>query len=342
MALSVAVKRIVASKDNEGIINLLWDITLQLEDGGLKTSQQKLYQSLQKLQHSINDKSLSNLEKQEIVQEVQTAILDYIRSLSSELQQRMQQGKSFPNMPPSVAERLENSIDVQDILQRLQNMSVTNSFDDMSKMAENIKNSIENFDINAFEKMQKQQAVALENINKLEEILSAEQEILNKTNLAKDDDKIKMLSPLQTAVRNDLSIVIKALSKSFSPLSENFANAYQAMKLSENNLKKGFGISATIHQEKAIKELQLGSNDISDQMAEALKKSILSFSFMPQGNNFGDNYDPLGRKVGTDDIEVPIQSELQETKKILEELRRRSNDIRKKASEKEYLERLIH
>lgn len=342
MALSVAVKRIVASNDNEGILDLLWDLALQLEDGGLKTSQQKLYQVLQKLQHSINNKSLSNLEKQQLVAEVQMAIIDYIRSLSEELQERLQKGKTFPNIPQKIAERLENSINVEDILKRLQNMSATNSYEDMQQMAENLKNSIENFDINAFEKMQEQQAAAIANIAELEELLSQQQQLLAKTNLTKKAEDIKSLALAQRILRDKLSTIIKELSKSFSPLSDNFANAHKAMNNSEINLEKGFGISAAIHQEKAIKELQQGSNDISDKMAEALKNSILSFSFMPQGNNYGEKFDPLGREVGIDKIKVPSESDIQETKEILQELRKRANDFRKKPAEIEYLERLIH
>lgn len=343
MALNSAIRRIITYKDNSNeTMQLLWDIAVQLEDGGVTSSQKKLYQALQKLQTAATQQNLSNAEKQDLVKEVQQAVSEYLQSLAKEMQDMLKQGKTLPSIPSKLADKLSKGIDIEKFLEKMQEMSETNSYKDLADMAKNLRNNIDNFDINKIDEMQKNTAEAMEALNKLDAITKRQQELLDKTNNTKERESIKSLSKDQSILKNELAEVTKKLSSILPKLPQGLASAYNDMSNSVDSLEKTFSKSAALHQEAALKSLQQALDEATDKIAESLQNSLMSFGFMPEGGNYGKNYDPLGRNLNDENIKIPGQSEGRMIKKIIEELRRRSNDFKRKEQEREYLERLIN
>jgi|GEM_PF-6788832 len=342
MALNSAIRRIVVYKDkSSNIIQLLWDVALQLEDGGVSTAQRKLYQSLQKMQNSIAQDNLSDQEKQAMVQEVQKAIMEYLQNLANEMNDRFRQGKGIPSLPDKLAEKLKNSVDMKTLLKKMQEMAQTSSYKSLAEMAKALQKNIENFDISKMEEMQKNTAEAIQSVKDLEEITKKQQLLLDETNKVKDQKSVQDLPPKQLAIKKQLSDVTEKLSSLLPEIPQSLATAYNEMSQSAENLQKAFAKSAALHQEASLKELQNAMDKTTDKLAEGFQNSLMSFGFMPEGNNYGENYDPLGRKLDTEEVKIPGQSELRTIKQIIEELRKRSNDSKRKDLEREYLERLI-
>lgn len=344
MALDSAIKRITGKAQNidDETLQLLWNVAIQLEDGGLTSAQQKLYQALQKMQNSITNENLSNAEKQQLVAEVQQAIMEYLKSLASEMQSQMYQGKSLPSLPSKVAEKLQNSINMSELLQQMQTMADTDSYESLAKMADNLRNSIEKMDINQFEKMQEKQVKSLENMQELENIIDAQQKLLSQTNFEKDTEKVKNLKNEQERIRFRLNKTIAEFAKIPLIVPDTLEKADKEMGMSSANLEMGFATSSRIHQENALKALQQGSDEMAEQIAASIKSSMFSLSFMPQDGNYGSDFDPMGRKFNDDKATVPSKSDIIEVREIIEELRKRANDPQKNSQEKDYLDRLIH
>src|SRR5262249_16262753 len=89
MSLSMASRRLLYDGSDDAITSvqaLLWDIALKLEDGGLSLAQRELRDALQRMSAALNDKNISRQELQEIMDDVQRKMQQYVQSLAMEMQ----------------------------------------------------------------------------------------------------------------------------------------------------------------------------------------------------------------------------------------------------------------
>src|SRR5690606_8445917 len=96
---------------------------------------------------------------------------------------------------------------------------------------------------------------------------------------------------------------------------------------------------AARQETEALDALQKGMDSAMQQIARSLKQVILSFGFMPQQDNYGTGYDPLGREHGgnrpPDDVRLPDEKERRRVQEIIRELRGRSNEWERPKVERE-------
>jgi uncharacterized protein (TIGR02302 family) len=347
MALSIAVKRLVYDGGSEAVASvtdLLWEVALKLEDGGLSLAQRELRDALQKLSESLGDKNTTKQQMQDILDDVQKKMKQYIQALAQELQQRMQQGKKMPVLSPELAQKFMKNIDINKILEQMKQMSQANSRENLQKMADNLKNAIDNLDMKKFDQMQEKQMQAMEALQNLEDIIHRQQSLYDKTNKSDDPAESKAQQKEQSALRELLGTDLKKLGEATGHIPENFAKADQAMKGSAEALGKGQAKESLPHQKTALEEMQKGLEDMVSQMAQSMQQSIMSFGMMPNSGNFGEGYDPLGRPNGMPDVgtvKIPTEKEQRRVQEIIEELRNRSNEPNRTKVERDYIDRLL-
>lgn len=344
LALMIAAKRLGYDSDPEAVESvqdLLWDVALRLDDGGLSLAQRELRSALQKLSSSLGNKNLSKQEIQEIVDDVQKKMQQYVQALAMELQQRLQQGKQIPALSPDLAKKFMKNIDLGKMLQQMQALAQSGSRDDLKKMAESLKNTLDNLDMKKFDQMQQKQMQAMEALQNLEDIIHSQQSLLDDTNKNKDPAKTKDQAREQSDIRKKLGEALEKLAGVMDSIPDNFANASQSMKLSENALGEGKATTSLPYQKNALDQLQKGMDDAISQMAQSMQQSILSFGMMPSGGNYGEGFDPLGRGVSNGDVKIPDEKEQRRVQKIIEELRHRSNDSHRTKVERDYIDRLL-
>jgi hypothetical protein len=114
----------------------------------------------------------------------------------------------------------------------------------------------------------------------------------------------------------------------------------------ENQLRAGVPGNAVDPQTQALEALRQGQQ----AMMEALSKRFGRASGPrpgPDQDQFGQSTDPLGRtlpgagQIDTGDVKIPDKSDLQRSREILDELRRRAGQPQRPRYELEYLDRLL-
>ncbi len=346
MSLSTAVRRLIYDHSDEAaasVANLLWDVALKLEDGGLSLAQRELHDSLQKLSQALNDKSTTKQQLQDILDDVQKKMQQYVQSLATELQQKMMQGQQMPALSPALAQQFMKNMDINKLLDQMRKLSQADSRDDLQKMAENLQNSIDNFDMNKFNQMQEKQMQQLQALQNLDDIIHRQQSLYDKTNKSDDPADMKDQKQEQSAIRKQLGDALHKLGDTGADIPENFAKADQAMKNSADALGKGLQQESLPQQKTALDEMQKGVDSAAKKMAESMQMSLLSFGAPGEGN-FGEGYDPLGRPNGAMDdhsVKLPSEREQRRVQEIIEELRHRSNEPNRTKVERDYIDRLL-
>lgn len=345
LALTVAPRRLMYDGSDDavaGVQGLLWDIALKLEDGGLSLAQRELRDALQKMSAALNDKNISKQRLQEILEDVHKKMQQYVQSLATEMQQRLQHGKNVPVLSPEIAQKFMQNIDLGKMLQQMEQMLQANSREDLQKMADSLKNTIDNLDIKKFDEMQEKQMQAMKSLQDLDDIVRRQQKLFDETNKSSDPTDAAEQKREQSGLRQKLGESLRALGEFTSDIPENFPKADQGMKQAEDALGTSTPRASLPHQKTALDELQKGLDDAIKKMAMSMQQSIMSFGGMPGGGNFGKGFDPLGRGLGDDgETKIPDQKDRRRVQEIIEELRNRSNEPNRTKVERDYIDRLL-
>ncbi len=328
-------------EEKNEVIDLLWDIAIKLEDGGLLTAQSDLYNALQKMQIALTDKNISNNDLQSILNEVQMQIQKYIMAMAMELNSFIKQGKIMPTISSSLANKLSKKINLNTMMDQIKNIQDAHSLDDLQQIAKNLQKSLENFSLKDMNKSQQKQMAIMKALEDVEKIIAKQELLLSTTNKIKDKEKTKVLEKTQNNIKEKLVRATEKLVKTTGTAPSDFATAYQNMEQSAEALKNTFAQTSIIHQQKVLEALKKGVDESLNSLAEALQKSMMSFNFLPQGQQYGEGHDPLGRKMETNGIKIPDKIQRRKIQIILDELRRRSNDSSRSLKERDYIERLI-
>ena len=346
MSLNSAVKRLVYDDSDEAtasVTELLWNVALKLEDSGLSLAQRDLSDALQKLSQALNDKSTSKAQLLEQLEEVKKKMQQYMQAMALAMQQKLAQGQKIPTLSPEMAQKFMKNFDINKMLEQMRALSQANSREDLQKLADSLKNSIDNLDMGKFGEMQEKQAKAMEALQNLQDIIHRQQSLFDKTNKSDDPSDAVQLKVEQGAIRAELGGSLRKLADTGTEIPENFAAADLAMKSAAEALGKRLVHESLSPQKTALDELQKGLDKTVKKMAESMQQSLMSFGGMGE-SGFGEGYDPLGRPNGiTDDgsVKLPGEKERRRVQEIIEELRHRSNEPTRTKVERDYIDRLL-
>ena len=151
----------------------------------------------------------------------------------------------------------------------------------------------------------------------------------------------------QHALRHRLGDAMQMLGDLGADIPDALGEAEQAMREAEGTLGKGDLSGAVQAQTRALDKLREGSQQANQALAGKLGGGQLVR--MP---GQADGRDPLGRQLeqegddnGSGDngtTKVPTEADLQKSREVLDELRRRSGDGHRPRAERDYLERLLN
>jgi len=192
LGLAMAVKRMAYDGSDaamQTVIPFLWDLAVRVEDGGLQLAARELSDSLQKLSDGLKDKSLTKEQVQELMDNVQQKMREYVKNLASEMQQRQQDGKQMPQMSPELANKIMKNVDMQKLMDQMQQLSQGSEREQMEKMAQYLKNSVDNMDWKKLDQMQKGQRESMEGLDDLQKLIERQQQLMDKTNKLQPKDQ---------------------------------------------------------------------------------------------------------------------------------------------------------
>ena len=343
MSLGSAARRLVYDKSDTAtasVAELLWDVALKIEDSGLSLAQRELSDALQKLSQALNDKGTSKAQLQDMLDDLKKKMQQYMQALALNMQQKLRQGQKMPVLSPEMAQKFMKSLDINKLLAQMNALGQANSREDLQKLADSLKNSVDNLDMNKFNEMQEKQAKEMQELQNLQDIIHKQQSLFDKTNKTDDPADMKSIQQEQAVIRGELGDSLHKLSDTGTEIPDNFAKADQAMKGSAEALGKGEAQQSLPLQKTALDELQKGLDKAIKKMAEGMQMSLLSSG--GEEGNFGEGYDPLGRSNNAqEDIKLPDEKERRRVQEIIEELRHRSNEPTREKVERDYIDRLL-
>ena len=192
LGLDVAVKRLVYDGKTEAVASLipfLWDLAVRVEDGGVSLAGRELSDALQKLSDGLKDKTTSKEQLQQLRDNVNQKMREYVKNLANEMQQRMMEGKNQPQMSPELANKIMQQVDMQKLMDQLQAMDQGSEREQMERMAEYMKNSIDNMDMRKMDQMQKGQKESMQALEDLQKLIQRQQQLNDKTNKLQPKDQ---------------------------------------------------------------------------------------------------------------------------------------------------------
>lgn len=193
LGLVVAVKRLgYEGQDTDAVkslIPLLWDIAMRVEDGGLSMAGRDLSDALQRLSDALKNKDISKGELQELMNDVRQKMRQYVKTLAQEMRQQMQNGQDIPALSPELARKFMQHIDMGKMLQEMQQLSQGGEREQMQKMAEYLKKSVDNLDLNRMRQMRQAQRDQINALNDLQQLIERQQSLLDQTNKMPDKNE---------------------------------------------------------------------------------------------------------------------------------------------------------
>lgn len=357
LGLVVAVKRLGYDGDLESVASireLLWDLALRVEEGGLAQARDELTEALQKMTQALNNPDATEEELQQIMQEVGEKMRAYMQALANQMRQLAeQQMQNGEQLSPELSQRIMQQMDMDALMQQMQNMSDEEARKQMQDMMEQLRQAVENATPEQIRQMQEHQAKATKALNDLQKVIHAQQELVDQANKS-DGSKEDMaeMAEKQADLRKQLDQITQDLGQGM-PVPESLGEAGDLMDQAQeafkgNNLQEG-GKQA----KAALDKLQNGMDQALQYMADQMKQIVISFGGQrgqgqegSQGDCPPEMRDPLGNcpdgKTGRGTVKIPDEKERRRVQEIIRELRGRSNNWERPKIEREYIDRLLN
>jgi len=316
--------------------DLLWQIALGLERGGLMSAAEEL----RRIKQMLSDAFARNAPQEEIdslLERYQQALQRYLQALAANPPDASQP------IPPDAKVLSQQDIDA--LLKAIEQLAQSGNRAQAQQMLALLQELLENLRLSGAaggSGQQSPQDKALSDaIQGLGDLMGKQRGLVDKTfrqGQGKGDPKDggpKGLAGQQHALRDQLDKIRKGLAGQKLGVPKSLGDAGKSMDQAEGDLGQLDLPNAGIDERQALDELRKTAGDLAKQLMQRSR----------QGQ--GGGVDPLGRAEGTDgsalggNIKVPSQSDIQRAREILKELRKRAGERGRSQQELDYIERLL-
>ncbi len=320
--------------------DLLWQIAVGLERGGLLSAAEELRRLQQMLAQAL---------AQGAPQEVIDSLLERYREALQRYLQALAQNPPDASEPPQPGAKVMSQNDLQALLKAIEQLAQSGDRAGAAQMLALLQNLLENLRMTqgsgsgSGDARQTPQEKALSDaIQGLGDLMGKERALVDKTfreQQGKGDPKDggpKGLAGQQRQLRDQLDKVLKGLEGQRLDAPKSLGDAGKAMGEAEGELNRQDLPNAGIDEKSALEAMRKSAADLA--------KALMSRSGQ-QGQQPGT--DPLGRTEGGNgkgmggDVKVPSATDLQRAREILQELRKRAAERGRPQQELDYIDRLL-
>ena len=346
LALVVAARRLAAAdavEDGAGIVGLMWDTAIAIEEGPLAFAEQRVRDLQRRLLEALAE-GVDEREVDRLLEALRQAMEVYMRALSNRL--RADPGELFD---PTDALKAIGSRDLTDLVDRIRDLVRTGSRDQAQALLTRLREIMENITVgNLADLTGSVSAQAAEVMHTVRQLMTGQQALLDETfRMLRDrpggapDNRAR--HEAQLGLRGALRDMMSRMGEFGFDLSRDFERADRSMTRSARQLGANRPARAIDHQTAAIDRLRAGAEDLMEQLMERAGEEAGGAGI----NYFAAPRDPMGRNIGgggaadTSDIGLPDRGALMKAREILEELYRRSSEQHRSVDEQRYLHRLL-
>lgn len=376
LALRSAQRRLLLDRGPAAtteVVDLLWDTALRVEDGGLAIAERELRAAQEKLQEALAGDA-TDAEIERLMDELQRALDKFLAALAEQMRQQAETGELRPLDPNAT---MLSRDDLQELIDRAREMAKTGAREAARDLLAQLQEMLENLQA-ALPMMgdpSGQQAEALSMMRDLDELARRQQELLDRSFQQSQQGRSQQGQPqpgqggqqqgpgqqgqgqqgqgqqgaqgdagAQEALRRGLGDIMRRFGEMTGDIPLPLGRAERAMKEAVEALGQGMPGEAIGPQTEALEALQ----QAGQAMAESLMQQLGPQPGMGPGQQqLGRNRDPLGRNesgngvIDTGDVGIPEEADLQRSREILDELRRRAGQRQRPEVEQDYIERLL-
>lgn len=370
LALSFAIRRLGRPLGEAGlneIQRLLWDTALHLEDGEVALAERDLRAAQQALMEALA-RDAENAEIQSLIDALQDAMDRFLESLAKQMMEEMARGEETQGVPPD-ANLLETQ-DLQDLLDQARRLAESGALDAAKELLAQLQDILENLRAAPFAQQGNQDsAEAQEMLDRMEELTRRQQDLLDR-NFRRSQERNQNFdqseegrerrqreadrrnrearedSRNQEGLRRELGEMMRRLGEMLGDIPKPMGRAERAMREARDALASDRSGDALPPQQRAVDQLQQGMEAMVERFMQQMGQSNDRGSG-PLGARAGEGRDPFGRQTGPDGLEalegvrIPEESEVQRSREIRDELRRRRSDPERPPVELDYIDRLL-
>jgi uncharacterized protein (TIGR02302 family) len=355
------------------IQQLLWDTALRVEDGNLSLAERELRQLQQALQEALA-RNAPDAEIEKLMNELQQAIDKYLQSMMENMQKM--DPAQMEKMPPMDPSRMVTRDDLKKMLDRARELARTGSKDAARDMLARLQEMLEN--LRAGKPMQAQGGDSQQRqmMRGMRDMMQKQQQLLDKSFRASrpqqgqrgqqgqqgqrgqqgqqgqqggHEGEMGDAAGQQEALRRMLGEMMRQMGEGMGDIPAPFGRAERAMRDAAEALRNGQPGQAVGPQSEALDQLQQAARAMAEQMQNQMGGEPGEGEWGQPDENAPRqrvDRDPLGRPLSGNgsydqgDVKIPDQADVQKSREILDELRRRAGEQRPK-DELDYIDRLL-
>ncbi len=352
---------------NRSVPSLLWHAAVRIEDGNLTVAEQRLRTAQKSLRDAIQ-RGASQEELNRLTQELKDALGEFAKA-----QNDAKQDGSFSAAMNKAAESAAKTID------QLRDRSEYGSKADVEKAFEQLEQQLQDLDqksatnsnnetVKAAQEMLKQmQDVATKQSKLLNETFDQSREQEKREQQAHDqlpkytpEENAKRAEERQKAdkaagqksaaaqeqLRNELGALMQEMQEMTGKPVKQLQDADKSMTDARDALKKPSFKEGSDAQSEALSQMEKGSQDAADQMAQMLmEKGLGGLVQMPGQSPYRFSGGTRTGRSSNGDVDLPEGPEVDgvasRVRTILEEIRARAGDRTRSSEEQDYLHRLM-
>ncbi|MEQ8602279.1 MAG: TIGR02302 family protein [Marivibrio sp.] len=362
----------------DAIIQQLWETALYIEDGGASLALERLRAAERALQEALErDADMAELER--LMDELQQAMQEYMQAMAEQLQQMQERGEQPPMIDPESLANSVTPQDLNDMMEQIREMMRNGMKDAAQQMLSQLQQMMENMRAGVQPQMSPQAREAMDMMQDLQDVMQGQQELMDRTfqqsqqgdqgmqgqngmsDLPSENQRQnrngsgrmngQAPSPdaaLQEALRRQLGDVMRRFGEMMGDIPDAFGNAEGEMRQSTDQLRQGRPGEAVGPQGRAMDQLRSAAEAAREAMMERFAQQPGMGQQMTGGEGGMEGTDPLGRRpsdtyrgAADGQVEVPSATEMQRSREIRDELRRRAGDRARPDLELDYFDRLL-
>jgi hypothetical protein len=334
LALDIAKSELRRAKpDNEkqvlAIEDLLWNAAIKIEEGDRPDAEKNLRAAEDALEKALKDPNTPASELARLTQNLKDAMNRDIQAMMDQMRKEQESGQKQQQQSDSGSKTV-NQQDLNNQVDKMNQMAQSGSRDAAQDMLDYIKQLLENLKAgqNPNSKANEQ---AKKSMDALKDMAKKQRDMEN--------GKSPNTMENQETLRKALGDAARELGESGNQIPQGMGKADKAMRNAEKALQRGAKGGAQADQEDAAGQLDDAAQSLSQQMSQDGEAQS------GDGQDNGeDGKDPLGRthmQSGHNRMKMPTERQLQRSRTILEELRRRASEHERPRQELDYLRRLL-
>ena len=366
LSLRSAYRQLTETPSTElfkSVTEQLWQLALRVESGRLSEDELALKDAEDKLAKALEE-GASDAEIKRLMQDLRQALNNFLRSLA---EQGPRPGD--PNSPPQDAQQLSPQ-DFEQMLKNMEQMAQSGNKGAAQQMLSQLRDLLDRLQSGKMAD-QGQSGQMRQMLDKFGNLIGKQKKLLDDTfksgrerrngegkgqgqndkqgqgdgaTRGTDPGGLGGLEKRQGDLRGELDKLLEDLNGAGAKSPDQLQDAGRSMDDARDSLQAEDPDTAAQNQGRALDQLRKGAQSMAEQMMKAQGQQ--------QGDRAGNNNrDPLGRRTGQDSLNdngldngsnLQIDGkDVQRSRQIIEELRRRLGETQRPPGELDYLERLL-